>query len=183
MRRKLPSETIMRLRPQDRFDDLRTKCTRWAADHSEALKAANPELPAGMNDRAVDNWTPLLAIADAADGEWLKVARNAARVLSDADAAADTSIRTELLKDIKQILDETIEADKFTSTDLVNALVALEGSAWSNWKHGKAITPYQVASMLADFGIKGGTRRASEKTFRGYTRKQFEDAFARYISL
>jgi len=37
----------------------------WAYDHRPQLEDAEPAVPAAMNDRAADNWRPLLAIADA----------------------------------------------------------------------------------------------------------------------
>ncbi|MBA2410746.1 MAG: DUF3631 domain-containing protein [Gammaproteobacteria bacterium] len=83
MRRKLPSETVTRLRHSDRFDDLASRCVRWAADHIDGLQRADPDLPGGLHDRAADNWTPLIA-ADAAGGEWPERARKAARILSGA---------------------------------------------------------------------------------------------------
>ena len=46
------------------------------------LEAALPEIPDDLNDRAQDNWEPLLAIADLAAGDWPNTARPAAKALS-----------------------------------------------------------------------------------------------------
>jgi uncharacterized protein DUF3631 len=54
----------------DAYDELRHKCARWVADHAGALKDARPDVPEALSDRARDNWTPLLAIAEAIGGEW-----------------------------------------------------------------------------------------------------------------
>ena len=52
-------------RPSD-LVDLNRKAARWARDHINELGDADPELPDELDDRAADNWEPLLAIADAA---------------------------------------------------------------------------------------------------------------------
>ena len=67
---------------------------------------ADPEMPKGLNDRAADNWRPLLAIAEAAGGVILERAREVAVVLSGGDEDDGESIRTRLLGDIKAIFDE-----------------------------------------------------------------------------
>ena len=54
---------------------------RWAADNKERLVDADPLIPEALNDRAMDNWRPLLAIADAVGGTWPERARNAALLL------------------------------------------------------------------------------------------------------
>jgi putative DNA primase/helicase len=66
MKRKLPSETVTRLRHGDKFGALVSQCVRFAQEHIDTLSTAEPAPPDGLNDRAADNWTPLLAIAEAA---------------------------------------------------------------------------------------------------------------------
>ena len=59
-------------------DELRLlarKAARWAEDHAIELAAADPATPPQLNDRAADAWSPLLAIADAAGGDWPRRAR------------------------------------------------------------------------------------------------------------
>ena len=64
------------------FAGLARKCARWAQDHVEALRAADPETPAALHDRAADNWRPLLAVANSAGGAWLWLAVAAAKGLT-----------------------------------------------------------------------------------------------------
>src|SRR5262249_49935353 len=70
LKRKLASEKIERI-PRDAtmYLELRRKCMRWTSDYFEALRTAKPMLPE-INDRAQDNWEPLLAIAEACAGQW-----------------------------------------------------------------------------------------------------------------
>ena len=50
-------------RPDQGFGEILRKCARWAADHLDALRGADPELP--VTGRKADCWRPLFAIADA----------------------------------------------------------------------------------------------------------------------
>ncbi|MDP1086397.1 DUF3631 domain-containing protein, partial [Klebsiella pneumoniae] len=79
-----------------------------------------------INDRAGDNWEPLLAIADQAGGDWPDRARAAALALSGAPAEAE-SIRTMLLADMRRLL---IEHRALSSTDLAEKLGDIEERPW-----------------------------------------------------
>jgi Protein of unknown function (DUF3631) len=119
MRRKRRGEKVEKLRGRDNdeFRVLRERAARWAQDNLESLRAAEPDIPESLNDRAADNWEPLLAIADLAGDDWLKLARAAALKLSgDADADA-ASIGTQLLAAIKAVF-EALGTDRITSEDL-----------------------------------------------------------------
>jgi hypothetical protein len=43
------------------FTALARKIKRWMTDHAPSLTEAEPAMPDGLNDRAKDNWRPLLA--------------------------------------------------------------------------------------------------------------------------
>ena len=75
LRRKLPRESVQRLRHAERglFDRLASQLARFAEDAAQSIGEARPELPEALNDRAQDNWEPLLAIADYAGGEWPRI--------------------------------------------------------------------------------------------------------------
>jgi Protein of unknown function (DUF3631) len=84
MQRKKKSETVERLRRIDNADFamLRRQALRWCEDNLKTLSTADPAVPDTLNDRAADNWRPLLAVADWAGSEWPKCARDAALDLS-----------------------------------------------------------------------------------------------------
>jgi hypothetical protein len=50
---------------------------RWAAQVRDEVADADPEVPEGVEGRAEDIWTPLLAVAEAAGGDWPERARAA----------------------------------------------------------------------------------------------------------
>jgi putative DNA primase/helicase len=148
MRRKLPGETVRKLRRRDGADlkDIARKLTRWARDNMETLRAAESKMPDGLNDRAADAWEPLVAIADLSGGDWPTRARAAALALSgnNAGAANDDDIDTMLFADIRETF-AGMSVDRLSSENLTNCLTALEGRPWAEWKHGKPLTKYQLS--------------------------------------
>jgi Protein of unknown function (DUF3631) len=179
MKRKKPGERVTKLRGRedaDHFLALRRKASRWTEDNLETLRTARPALPEALNDRAQDNWEPLLAIADLAGGDWPKAARDAALKLSgDAEAEA-SSLTTQLLADIKAAF-ETAGTFRMTSGEMVEALTKDATGNWAEFgKTGKPLTQKKLASVLRSFDIKptGNPRR--------YELSAFRDAFDRYLS-
>lgn len=185
MRRKLPGENIKRL-PVDfpgECRHLRSQCLRWANDHGDRLKGINPTLPASSNDRALDNWTPLLAIAEAIGGKVPAVALESFKELQGAGDDEDDGIGPTILRDIRTVFDE--QGKKFIkmhSEEIVNRLVEMEGHPWAEWKHGKPMTANSLARLLKPFKIKPDDIRDGVIVKKGYKRAQFDDAFARYLA-
>ena len=178
LRRKLPSEKIEKLRhaPPELFESLIRRCVRFARDNAQVVRAARPEIPAELNDRAGDNWEPLMAIADVAGGEWPKLARDAARARSKAEENA-ASVNLELLADIREVF----KADRIHSAELVQLLTASEEKPWATFNRGKPISTTQLSRRLRAFGILSRSMRAGEENRKGYYREDFEDAFGRYL--
>jgi hypothetical protein len=65
MKRRLKSEQVERYRARRHgpaLQELCSKAARWAADHRPLLEDADPSLPEALDDRAMDNWRPLVAM-------------------------------------------------------------------------------------------------------------------------
>jgi putative DNA primase/helicase len=178
MRRKTADEAIERWNEDDteELSSLRRKLLRWTEDHAEELKRTFPDAPAGLDDRAADNWRPLLAVADAAGGNWAEHARTAAVALTGGREDDDTLPR--LLGDIRAIFSEMERADWIGSTPLAERLAMLDSSPWQEWKRGKPITPAGVARLLKRAGIHPNR---SAGTGGRYLKSAFEDAWRRYL--
>jgi putative DNA primase/helicase len=179
LRRKLPSEKVERLRhaTPELFEDLRAQLARFAEDHREEIRLARPELPEELHDRAQDNFEPLLAIADAAEGGWPKLARAAALKLSGKEEAA-TSVGVELLVDIRAVFDG---AGWLSTADLIKKLTADPERRWASYYRGAPISPRQLAAKLRPFDVRSKSVGPRTARLKGFDREQFTEAFSRYL--
>src|SRR5262245_19300910 len=178
LQRKPPGATIARLRRRDseEFAALRGQAARWTIDNFDKLADPEPQMPGALNDRAADNWRPLLAIADIAGGTWPQEARQAACLLSGEQQ--DRAICVELLKDIRVAFGDN---DAIRSADLVTKLTADPERPWAEWKHGRPLTQKQLGALLSPFRICSETVSIPGlNDAKGYKRARFEEAWAAY---
>jgi putative DNA primase/helicase len=184
MKRKAPGERLLKLRRRQReaLSVLPRRCARWAADNMKALAEREPEVPDDLDDRAADNWEPLIAIADQAGGSWPARARTTALLLSGAraDAVETGDSGVQLLADVRTVFMNT-GIDKSTTKALLSALGDLEGRPWGEWNRGRPLTARQLGTLLGRFGIKPGTIRVGDATPKGYVLGDLTDAFGRYL--
>jgi putative DNA primase/helicase len=177
LQRKPPGAKVERLRRRDNADFavLRSQVARWAADNFDNLADPDPKMP-DLNDRAADNWRPLLAIADVAGGTWPEEARRAACPLSGEEQ--DGAIGVELLRDIRSAFGDD---DVIRSSDLVAKLTADPERPWAEWKHGRPLRQKQLAGLLAPFHIISLTvHPPGLPDGKGYRRTDFKEAWAAY---
>jgi putative DNA primase/helicase len=183
LKRKRPGERADHFKhiDDDGLAELWRKALRWANDHGATLKvAAEPDMPAGFDNRLGDNWWLLFQIAERAGGDWPVRARDAAAALSG-KTAQDESVGVKLLGDIRAIFAER-DTDRLSSADLVAALAALEDRPWVEWKGGKPLTPNGLARLLTNFHISSGNIRTGPTTTpKGYQLAHFTEAFERYL--
>ena len=190
MQRKQPDEHTddFDYTDSDVFAALRSQIARWAADYAEALGKATPETPPGFHNRTRANWRLLLAIAEQAGGGWKVAAHKAALEIEQVAAAADPEIGVQLLSDMRGIFDR-LGTDKVTTKTMLAELAADAEGPWLAFgRAGKPIGDRQVVRLLKDFrrgyGIRSRSIRADgiAGTAKGYSRADFEDDFAAYLS-
>lgn len=182
MQRRTKSEPIERLRAR-KARELGHPLRDALAVHVRALESLNlPDeaLPEALGDRQQDSWEPLLAIADAAGGEWPEQARRAAIALHvGTDAADEQDYGIRLLADTRAIFSQAPEG-WLKSADLIAELVKIEESPWGDIRD-KPISAHYLAKLLRGFGIQPKHRRIGTETQRGYSAEQFADAWLRYL--
>ena len=178
LQRKPPGAKVERLRRRDNqwFEALRSQAARWAADNFEKLIDPDPQMPEALNDRAADNWRPLVAIADLVGGEWPQLARQACLTLSG--ESAEEAMGVMLLADCGPAFGDD---DVIRSIDLVAKLGADPERPWAEYNRGKPITQRQVAKLLGTFGIISvNVRPKVGPQGKGFRRIDFEEAWASY---
>jgi len=184
LKRKRKGDACERLRA-DRIEHLtilRRKIARWVSDHIEALRNADPEVPSNLDDRAADNWRPLLAIADETGGPWSKLACASALALTKGDTDDATGIT--LLEDVSSLcVAEGNATQGIFTRDLLASLHANDQRPWAEWNKGKPLNAHQLSKLLTPFGIPSPrTIRIGAETSKGYQFDWFADAFSRYLS-
>lgn len=185
LRRKLRHEKRERQRylGTAEIESLKSRLARWS-DHIEHLKEVRPTLPEMINDRAQDNWEPLLAIASLASEGWFNKATQTAIVLSGVIKDEPTTSEL-LLADIQTVFDKRKCERIFTSV-LIEELCNDEEAPWSSYNFkskDKRITSRQLSNKLKEYKIKSKDIRMGNQVKKGYYKSDFVDAFKRYASI
>jgi len=180
MRRRAPGENVDPYRTRrDRppLDVLRGHLASWGTAHRAELGRLEPDLP--VEDRAADNWEPLVAIAELAGGDWAARARKAAVLLcaEDADADTDASLGLRLLADIRDIF-TGLTVSFLPSADLTARLRSLPEAPWAA---ALDLSMHKLAFHLKPYRVR--PRQNDARTARGYHAADFADPFRRYLTV
>ncbi|WP_370582243.1 DUF3631 domain-containing protein [Plantibacter sp. VKM Ac-2880] len=182
MRRRAPNEHVQPWRERDarpEADLLRASLEEWTETIFRLVDGARPDLPPIVTDRPADVWEPLIAVADAAGGEWPERARTAAVNLLESTESR-VSVGIQLLRDVRTILGEQ---ERMSSVQLVTELLDLQDAPWSDLA-GKEFTVNDLSRWLRKYEIRPRSIRfgaQQQGVQRGYYRADFADAFARYL--
>jgi len=134
-------------------------------------------MPDGIEDRNADVWEALLAMADAAGGDWPDRARRAALALVADSQAAPPSLGIRLLADLRVVF---AEHEHLSTEAIIAALVAMDEAPWADLR-GKPIEARSLARRLARYGVKPHTVRVGDRTPKGYSRDDLFDPWSRYL--
>jgi hypothetical protein len=197
-----------RVRPWERGEQvereelrpIRRRIKRWCLDHIEALRAANPEIPQALkdaNDRAVDIWRPLFAIADVVGGGWPERARHAAVFLTErAVESAPETAGTELLRNLRAIYYPhrdgvpTQPREVVSIARLVARLNEQEDWMWKTYSNGHPLSGYSLKKLLGAYKVKSRQRHITAadeyghhngERVRGFWRDELDPVFERYL--
>jgi hypothetical protein len=146
----------------------------WASAVSLELAVSWPALPEGIQDRAAEIWEPMLAVADAAGGDWPERARAACTELAlDVAAEPVQAPGQRLLADLRKIWGES---GNLPTAVIITRLFALPASPWAaQWPAASA--PRELAALLAPYGVQPVKVRCGEKTAQGYKRLDMDRAW------
>jgi putative DNA primase/helicase len=134
------------------LSELARKAARFVVDNTRAIESREPFLPDNVPDRVADNWESLLAVAEVAGGDTADRARRVMLEACGIEAETEQSLGILLLADLRDVLTQK-DADKISSAEVVDALVAMPERPWSEHRKGKPINQNWLARRLRDFGI------------------------------
>jgi len=166
--------------------DLRSQIARWVIDNKQAIRECRPDLDRDLyNNRARDNSTTLLQIADAIGPVAAQRSREAIKALTRNDVLDSNAL---LLGDIASILTDPevrvgepprqIGQDGFVFTsDLCNLLVEHFPDREA---YAVGFNQARLAAMLRNFDIEPEQKRRGSQVLRAYRRDAFEEWFVRY---
>jgi hypothetical protein len=180
MQRRAPDEHVesFRLRKvRPVADALRKVLEGWCASIADKVADAEPVMPDKIVDRAAECWEPLIAVADAAGGDWPKLARDAAKNLVAGAIEDLQTTGTELLDHIR---DAFGEEDKLWTDVLLRRLHDRPESPWADIR-GKPLNDRGLATRLRKYRIKSRTVRVGEETRRGYYAADFVGMWRIYL--
>jgi hypothetical protein len=177
MQRRTHLEQCERVRNLD-ATAIRRQCVRFVQDHREEIRAATPEIPERLNDRAADVWEPLLALADLAGAHWPGVAREAAVQLSR--WTQDQNPMGSLLLDIFCVFRNS-QKDRLHTRALIEGLSGQGDRPWGEMLRGRPITERWLAFQLRPYGILPRVFKVDGCRGRGYFEQDMMDTFRRYI--
>jgi hypothetical protein len=197
MRRRAPGETVEPFRVRLATADakpLAGQLAAWMKHTAPRLADSYPEMPPGITDRPADVWEPLLAVADAAGGDWPKRARAACTELAAAAETAEASLGVRLLTDLWEVFGKyedqdgqpvrTGTAKQLPTAVILDRLRALDEAPWASLgKPPKPLDSRGLANRLRAYSVKsdnlprddGGTR------LKGYFAASLADAWMRYV--
>jgi hypothetical protein len=183
MRRRKKAETVSPFffsQAERDADDLRRAIMRWVMDHADDVQAVFEQAPspAGLEDREAELWWPLMAVAKMTIPDRLAEVEKIAQDLAGVKDAADDAEGVRLLADLRGLFrGETF----LKSKDLVANLVAMTERPWGDCNKGRAINERWLAATLRGFDIRPEQRWVEKTPVRGYVRKDFDDAWERYL--
>jgi hypothetical protein len=186
MRRRAPGEKVAPFRERDaepEADKIRSALENWIGSVAAVLADARPVMPAGVEDRPAEVWEALLAVADAAGGEWPERAREACKHFVFGAGTEGQSLGIRLLADIRTVFGE---ADRMPSEAVVDALVSMEEAPWSDL-YGKPLNMVRLSKELKRYGVSPTVFKLNGEPRRGYMTEPgrgsvgLHDAWRRYL--
>ena len=185
MMRRRASEPVEQYRPRDYEAEghaLRNGLVAWANSVSPTIMKALPVMPSGIVDRAAEVWEPLVAVADAAGGQWPERARAAANALVAESQEEIASDGERLLVDLRGIWLAHHDPQSMFTKDILDELNKLEEAPWGAWRGGWGLDSRGLANLVRPYRIGSTTVRVGKEVSKGYRRDDLVDLWERYTA-
>lgn len=184
MRRRAPGEYVEPWRTrlhEPEGNRIRDRLAAWAELVAPQVGSAWPELPDGIVDRPAEVWEPLVAVVDAAGGDWPDRARRACVALVRAAEDREASLGVRLLSDLRVIFGDALALHTETILDRLVKGDGLDDDApWESIR-GAPVSSRLLASLLRGYGIRSRKVKVNGVSLQGYRREDLWDAWSRYL--
>jgi Protein of unknown function (DUF3631) len=186
MKKRAPHERIDPFRSREHEAPghaIRNRLAEWAYVVGRDAGASWPTMPEGVVDRPAEVWEPLIAVADAAGGEWPERARAACVALCRVAHDRRVTVGIRLLSDVRTIF---CEADALHTVTILDRLCSADrygldsDAPWGDLR-GKPLGERGLASMLKKYDIHSVKVKVNGEALQGYRREHLWDAWARYL--
>lgn len=180
MRRRLPSERVEPYRRRINGPEgqrIGARLAAWAEAIEADITGVFPVMPEGIADRDADVWEALIAVADAAGGDWPARSRAAAVAMVAAAKESSPSLGLLLLADLRSVFGDL---DAMATECVLRALHSLDEAPWGDLR-GKPLDARGLSGRLRPYGVKPGNVRVDGSILKGYRRCDLHDAFSRYL--
>lgn len=178
LRRRKRTDVTVRFNPiaaRERSLKLVEQLAPWIDNHrAEIAQVATtipPRIPPGLTPREQACAEPLIHLADLIGGPWPEKARDA---LSTIFRLAEDTQTVELLCDIRSLFQSKGDPETIATKDMLAALATLDHRPWARWTRTSG---QKIATILRPLGVAP----RGFHSFRGYSFKDFQDAWERYI--
>ena len=180
--RKSSREKVERYRAKenDQAAILRAMIDRFVSDRQYEIQHAKPDALEMSNDRALDNWEPLFAIASCGGPAWLKNAHEAALELTPGDDEIPP-ILEDFICDMVAIFLKS-GADFIATSDLIKALCKDQDKPWSTYsRNQQPMSIHDLGKLMREAKVKVGEQKHDKNgNRRGYYRKDVSHLFDGY---
>lgn len=192
-RRDEPVESFRYREVREEAEDLRSRlagCFDETAIGELAL--ARPALPDLDDDRALEAWEPLVAIADRAGGSWPERARSSALALHTDRTDDEGGDGVQTLAAIRDLFVE-LDTDRLPTDEVLRSLAVRDDGPWAYWfaedldradREGRIPrrAARKLARVLEVYRVHPTKiRTGPTTTARGYLRADFADPWSRYL--
>lgn len=167
MRRRGPGETVEPFEEEDAEQaaaPVQAQLRLWVEQARDELRT-RPRLPDGIVDRPAEVWRALVAVADAAGGDWPKRAREACTHFVSESGRRPPSLGVRLLRDLRAVFGDD---DRMSSEQIVTALRALPEAPWSDL-FGKPLDATGLAKRLEPYDVRSHQFKIAGVKVRGYS--------------
>ena len=185
MRRRKPGEQIARFfysqatREARRY---RMGAERWAKANRRKVKSRNRQDLEFLEDREAELWLPLFSVCRVVAPDRVEQLKAIALFISGRKQSQEPAeFGVLLLRDIR-IVFANWQQDRLPTATLVGQLANIEESPWATWGRGKGLDARGLARLLRPFRIEPHNIRLEDgQIVKGYTREEFEEAWATYL--